>query len=185
VSHAEVASMKLRGAAVLAGLILFTLAGTAAKADPCAIACRSQHNNCRMAAKLLFSPRCDAQLQDCIVRCFAALRFNRLPREDRGRPDFRDRRVPGDMRDPPGMRDGPDVRVAPGLRVVPELRVAPETRGPPPGVPPLERRGFPVEGAQPGTRGPPDIGPRRDFRDFRGDGGPRWLGGPGGGRGRF
>lgn len=178
-SHAQVPSMKLRGMAVLACLTFFMLSGTAAIADPCAVACRSQHNNCRMAAKLLYPARCDAQLQDCIVRCFAAGRFNRLQREDRGPPDFRDRRGSGEMHGLPGMRDGPDVRGSSGLRVVPELR------GPPIAPPPIERGGPPVVGPQPGVRGLPDIGPRRDFRDFRGDRGPHWLGGQGGWRDRF
>ena len=191
-SHAKVASMKWGGGAVLALLILFTLAGTPAQADPCAIACRSQHNSCRMAAKLLYPARCDAQLQDCIVHCFAAGRFNRLPREDRGPPDFRDRRGPGDLRGPPGSRGGQDLRGSPpGLRIIPELHSQPEMRGSPPemrgpplGASPLERGRPPVVGPPPGMRGPPDIGPR-DFRDFRGDRGPRWLGGPSGWRGHF
>lgn len=42
-----------------------------AKSDPCVKHCRAQHNDCRMATKLLSSPRCDAQLQSCISRCFA------------------------------------------------------------------------------------------------------------------
>lgn len=93
---------------VLAVLIFFAFAGDPAKADPCATACRSQHNACRMATKLLYTPRCDAQLQACISQCFAAGRFNRGVREGRGPEEF------GDRHGPP-----------------PEMRAPPERRGPP------------------------------------------------------
>lgn len=96
--------------AVLAVLIFFAFAGNAAKADPCAIACRSQHNACRMATKLLYTPRCDAQLQACISQCFSAGRFNRGIREGRGPDDFRDRRGPPP---PPEMREPPERRGPP------------------------------------------------------------------------
>ena len=103
-TQVTMASVKLGGVAAAAILLFFAFAGGPAKADPCAIACRSQHNACRMAAKLLFSPRCDSQLQACISGCFAAGRFNRgVVREGPPR-DFGAREHGG----PPG----------PGLRVL-------------------------------------------------------------------
>lgn len=114
-SQAALASMKSGGVVVLAALILFASASIPAKADPCADACRGQHNACRMAAKLLYPARCDAQLQGCISQCFAAARFNRGAREDREPREFRDR----DHRGPPLEGRGP-----------PDMRGAPE-RGPP------------------------------------------------------
>ena len=113
-SQGMFASMKLAEAAVVAALIVFAFAATPANADPCAVACRSEHNACRMAAKLLFSPRCDAQLQACISQCFAAGRFNRGQREDRAPAEFRDHRGPPEMRDPPDMRRPPEMRGPPG-----------------------------------------------------------------------
>ncbi|MBA2126865.1 hypothetical protein DLM45_11640 [Hyphomicrobium methylovorum] len=64
---------ELAGAAIF---IAFLAVGWSASAhsDPCVQQCRAQHNDCRMATKLLSSPRCDAQLQSCISRCFAAHR---------------------------------------------------------------------------------------------------------------
>ncbi|MFT3732030.1 MAG: hypothetical protein QM780_11525 [Hyphomicrobium sp.] len=106
-SQALLASTKSSLAALLAVGILFAVAVSPALADPCAIACRSQHNACRMAAKLLFTPRCDAQLQACISQCFAAGRFNRGAREDREPREFRDR--DRDRRGPPEMRAPPDA----------------------------------------------------------------------------
>jgi hypothetical protein len=67
--------------AVFAGL---TIACTdVARADPCVEQCRGQHNACRMATKLLSSPRCDAQLQACISQCFVGGRMNRGARDRR------------------------------------------------------------------------------------------------------
>lgn len=65
----------------VAGAALILLAATAcgASADPCVQGCRGQHNECRMAAKLLSSARCDDMLMSCISRCFAG-----------GRRDLRD-----------------------------------------------------------------------------------------------
>ncbi|RUO99880.1 hypothetical protein [Hyphomicrobium sp.] len=110
------ASTRIWGMAFAAFLAVLAMSAGAAQADPCADSCRSQHNGCRMAAKLLYSARCDAQLQSCISQCFAAGRFSR-EREGRDhRGEFGDRR---DMRPPVDMR-GP-----------PEGRVPPEMHGPP------------------------------------------------------
>lgn len=85
-----------------------------ASADPCADACRSQHNSCRMAAKLLYSSHCDAQLQSCITQCFAGARYrdNRNSREGQMRD-----REPRGMNDPRGagggMGDPRDMRGPP------------------------------------------------------------------------
>ncbi len=54
-SQAALASIKSAGLVLLAVLALSAFAVENAKAEPCAEACRSQHNACRMAAKLLFS----------------------------------------------------------------------------------------------------------------------------------
>ncbi|MBK9079144.1 MAG: hypothetical protein WBP38_02840 [Hyphomicrobium sp.] len=40
-----------------------------AKQDTCVAQCRAAHNQCRMAAKSISAPNCDAQLQACIERC--------------------------------------------------------------------------------------------------------------------
>jgi hypothetical protein len=40
-----------------------------ANADQCISQCRAAHNQCRIAAKAVSSPQCDAQLQACIERC--------------------------------------------------------------------------------------------------------------------
>lgn len=40
-----------------------------AAADQCVAQCRSAHNQCRLAAKAVSAPHCDAQLQACIDRC--------------------------------------------------------------------------------------------------------------------
>jgi hypothetical protein len=56
----------------LAILGIFAFGGPAvdlAQADQCVADCRSAHNQCRVAAKALSSPQCDAQLQACIDRC--------------------------------------------------------------------------------------------------------------------
>jgi len=99
---------ELAVASVLTALMLAS-AGPAF-ADPCADACRSQHNMCRMNAKLLYSPRCDSALQSCLGGCFAqhrpsreherehegrAAREHRGPPEFRGVPEFRPPRFPG------------------------------------------------------------------------------------------
>lgn len=91
--------------AILA-VLTFAMSGSAF-ADPCAEGCRSQHNACRMNAKLLYAPRCDAALQSCLSGCFAQDRFRdregRAPRELRGPPqfhgppEFRAPRAPGRM----------------------------------------------------------------------------------------
>lgn len=112
-SQVTMASVKLGGVAAAAILLFFAFAGGPAKADPCAIACRSQHNACRMAAKLLFSPRCDSQLQACISGCFAAGRFNRgVVREGPPR-DFGAREHGGP---PPDMRGLPERGPPRGFR---------------------------------------------------------------------
>lgn len=106
--RSRLASVRIGGTAILAALIIVACSANVANADPCAIACRSQHNACRMATKLLYTPRCDAQLQACISQCFAAARFNRGAHEGRGPDDFRDRRgPPPDMRLPPERRGPP------------------------------------------------------------------------------
>lgn len=38
----------------------------------CAAQCRAAHNQCRMAARSVSAPRCDAQLQSCLERCSRA-----------------------------------------------------------------------------------------------------------------
>jgi hypothetical protein len=169
VSQALLASMKQGGMAVLAILIYFTFAGNPAKADGCAISCRSQHNACRMAAKLLFSPRCDAQLQACISQCFAAGRFNRGLREGREFPALRDRDRRGvDVGGPPIVRGMPEIGGPPLVRGSPDMRGVPE-RGPP-------DRGLPER--EPPERGFPNRGPSPGFRDLGEQKGPRWLGEP-------
>jgi hypothetical protein len=76
--------------AVTAALFVLTAGfSETARADPCVEQCRGQHNACRMATKLLSTPRCDAQLQSCISQCFVGGRLNRGPREHR---DMRGRR---------------------------------------------------------------------------------------------
>lgn len=105
--QAALASIKWEAMVLLTVVFLSAFAVPPVKADPCAEACRSQHNACRMAAKLLFSPRCDAQLQGCISQCFTANRFNRDAREGREPRDFRDRRGPPDFRGPPEERGPP------------------------------------------------------------------------------
>jgi hypothetical protein len=86
-SQATGGSTRLAVIASLTALVLLT--SHWAFADPCAEGCRSQHNTCRMNAKLLFSPRCDAALQACISGCFAQDRFNRRrDREERALPDM-------------------------------------------------------------------------------------------------
>ncbi len=101
-------SMKWVGRASLAILAWAGFAARDANADPCAAACRSQHNSCRMSAKLLYASHCDAQLQSCITQCFAGARGSRNSRE--GRPhDMRDREPrgigePRDLRGPPRER---------------------------------------------------------------------------------
>lgn len=82
----------LARAAILTVLML--AASGSAFADPCAEGCRSQHNACRMNAKLLYAPRCDSALQSCLSGCFSQDRFRdrghegRAPRELRGPPEF-------------------------------------------------------------------------------------------------
>lgn len=96
--QAAVKSIKLVGRASLAVLAMSTFAAGSAHADTCAEACRSQHNSCRMAAKLLFSSHCDAQLQSCITQCFSGARM----REGRDGHNLREGRGrPPDMRGPP------------------------------------------------------------------------------------
>ncbi|MBS0267383.1 MAG: hypothetical protein JSS54_00230 [Proteobacteria bacterium] len=114
--QAAVKSIKSVGRALLAVLAMSAFAAGSANADPCAEACRSQHNSCRMAAKLLFSSHCDAQLQSCITQCFSGARMRegrdaRNPREGRP-PDMRDgepRGMGGDARqgEPRDMRGPP------------------------------------------------------------------------------
>lgn len=109
-------SIKSFGMAALAVLAVLAFAAGNASADPCADSCRSQHNSCRMAAKLLYSAHCDAQLQSCITQCFSGAR---------SRDRDRDNRSPREMRpDPRGMNDprGGGVRMG-------EPR---DMRGPPP-----------------------------------------------------
>ena len=96
-SQAELRSKRLALAAGLTTLVLVT--SKIALAEPCADACRAQHNACRMDAKLLFTPRCDAALQTCISGCFSKSRFGRggalghdgmgeqRPRDFRGGPE--------------------------------------------------------------------------------------------------
>ncbi len=156
VSQAALASMKSGGVALLAALAVFAFAVRPAMADPCADTCRGQHNACRMAAKLLYPARCDAQLQSCISQCFAAGRFKR----DREGRDHRGGEF-GERRD---MRVPPDVRGLPEGRGLPDPRGLGDGRGPP------------------DMHGPPDMrGHPGDFRDRAGErgGAGRWLGGPG------
>ncbi|MBY0558379.1 hypothetical protein [Hyphomicrobium sp.] len=105
-------SIKSFGMAALAVLAVLAVAAGDASADPCADSCRSQHNSCRMAAKLLYSAHCDAQLQSCITQCFSGARSrdrdNRSPRDiPRGMSEPRG--VGGGMGEPRDMR-GPPTR---------------------------------------------------------------------------
>lgn len=61
---------------LLAGLVLTGVVVAAgypevemANRDGCIAQCRSAHNQCRLAAKSVSSPQCDAQLQACMERC--------------------------------------------------------------------------------------------------------------------
>ncbi|MBN9247890.1 MAG: hypothetical protein J0I81_10665 [Hyphomicrobium sp.] len=115
--QAAVKSTKSVGRALLAVLMVSTFAVGIANADPCAEACRSQHNACRMAAKLLFSSHCDAQLQSCITQCFSGARMRegrdvRTPREGRP-PDMRDREPRGMGGDARGQGEPRDMRGPP------------------------------------------------------------------------
>jgi hypothetical protein len=78
----------------IAATLLTAAASDTDVADPCVQSCRTQHNACRMAAKLLLSSRCDAQLQSCISECFAAGRFRREQHDLRPAREFRDLRGP-------------------------------------------------------------------------------------------
>jgi len=63
--------LKRASGAAVSGLVMLAAFGASnANADPCVDGCRGDHNSCRMTTKLLSSPRCDAQLQSCITRCF-------------------------------------------------------------------------------------------------------------------
>ena len=84
--------LKSLAKAASAAVLLTAAASNAAVADPCVQSCRTQHNDCRMAAKLLLSSRCDAQLQSCISQCFAADRYGSEAREIRLPREFRDLR---------------------------------------------------------------------------------------------
>jgi hypothetical protein len=112
-SQAALRSKRLAFVAALTTLVLVT--SEVAFADPCAEACRSQHNSCRMDAKLLFAPRCDAALQACISGCFTQGRFRRDRDHDRG--GF-------------GEHGPRDFRGAPENRGQPEFRGHPEMHGP-------------------------------------------------------
>lgn len=112
-SRAHWRSKGLAYVAALTALALVT--AESAVADPCADACRSQHNACRMNAKLLFSPRCDAALQGCISGCFAQGRF------DRGRERGHK---------PHDLRAAPESRGPPAFRTIPQFRGPPEFHGP-------------------------------------------------------
>lgn len=59
----------LAGLAILGGIALGTGHSKLALADNCAAQCRSGHNQCRIAAKAVSAPQCDAQLQACLERC--------------------------------------------------------------------------------------------------------------------
>jgi len=109
VFQAAVKSINSVGRALLAVLAMSAFSAGSANADPCAEACRSQHNACRMAAKLLFSSHCDAQLQSCITQCFSGARM----REGRDGHNLREGRPP-DMRGPP--REFHDPREQGGQR---------------------------------------------------------------------
>ena len=80
--------------AAVAAVLLMGCAPSAAVADPCVQACRSDHNACRMAAKLLMSARCDAALQACIGQCFSGNRGGRDVRPPRDLRDFHEPRGP-------------------------------------------------------------------------------------------
>lgn len=56
--------------AVGGSIVAFGEPGTdLAQADQCVSECRSEHNQCRVEAKAISSPQCDAKLQACIDRC--------------------------------------------------------------------------------------------------------------------
>jgi hypothetical protein len=128
-SQATLALKGLARVAVLSALVLTTATTRYAHADPCADACRSQHNNCRMSAKLLFSPRCDAALQNCISGCFTRGRFDRGDRHNGRGNDERghDERGSREFRGPPDMRDSQGPREFRGL---PEMHDSHGPRGP-------------------------------------------------------
>lgn len=60
-----IAGLALLGAVVATALPEVEMANS----DSCIAQCRSAHNQCRLAAKSVSSPQCDAQLQACIERC--------------------------------------------------------------------------------------------------------------------
>jgi hypothetical protein len=105
VFRAVLATFRTGGLRSLAAAVVLAVTCAPAVADGCAVSCRSQHNNCRMAAKLLYSQTCDAQLQNCISQCFSENRFNREGRAGRGPGEFRERRGQGEFGGgPPEMR---------------------------------------------------------------------------------
>jgi hypothetical protein len=63
--------MKLGFAALIIAGVLGAIGSTVelARADNCVAQCRAAHNQCRIAAKAVSAPQCDAQLQACIERC--------------------------------------------------------------------------------------------------------------------
>lgn len=59
----------LAGIAVLGGIHLGTSNIQLVRNENCVSQCRAAHNQCRIAAKAVSAPQCDAQLQACIERC--------------------------------------------------------------------------------------------------------------------
>ena len=59
---------------LIVGAVLAAAAPNAvfADRDRCISQCRTAHNQCRMAAKAVLSPQCDAALQSCLDRCSGA-----------------------------------------------------------------------------------------------------------------
>jgi hypothetical protein len=120
VFRAVLATFRTGGLRSLAAVVALAAISAPALAEICAVSCRSQHNNCRMAAKLLYSQTCDAQLQNCISRCFSENRLNREGRAGRGAAEFRERRDQGEFGGgPPEMRRPPEGG-PPAIRRPPE-----------------------------------------------------------------
>ncbi len=61
--------LALAGLMIFGGIVLGGANVQLARADNCVSQCRSAHNQCRIAAKAVSAPQCDAQLQACMERC--------------------------------------------------------------------------------------------------------------------
>lgn len=61
--------LTLAGLAIIGGIGIGTSNVQLARTDGCVAQCRSAHNQCRISAKAVSAPHCDAQLQACMERC--------------------------------------------------------------------------------------------------------------------